>query len=80
MVRLTYTREISDETIRRRLGEMQLKPWQEKMWCIPKVDAEFVARMEDVLALYAERAGSPTRPSSASTKRLGSSSARRACR
>ncbi len=24
------------------------------MWCIPKVDAEFVARMEDVLALYAE--------------------------
>ena len=33
---------------------MQLKPWQEKMWCIPKVDAEFVARMEDVLALYAE--------------------------
>ena len=30
------------------------QPWQEKMWCIPKVDAEFVARMEDVLALYAE--------------------------
>ena len=24
------------------------------MWCIPKVDAEYVARMEDVLALYAE--------------------------
>jgi hypothetical protein len=24
------------------------------MWCIPKVDAEFVARMEDVLELYAE--------------------------
>src|ERR1041385_4413151 len=24
------------------------------MWCIPKVDAEFVARMEDVLALYTE--------------------------
>jgi hypothetical protein len=35
-------------------GELQLKPWQEKMWCIPKIDAEFVARMEDVLALYAE--------------------------
>jgi hypothetical protein len=40
---------------------MQLKPWQEKMWCIPKVDAEFVARMEDVLALYAERPD-PRRP------------------
>ncbi len=24
------------------------------MWCIPKVDADFVARMEDVLELYAE--------------------------
>ena len=54
MVRLTVHDSVSDETIRRRLGELQLKPWQEKMWCIPKVDAEFVARMEDVLALYAE--------------------------
>jgi transposase len=61
MVRLTVHTKISEETIRRRLGEMQLKPWQEKMWCIPKVDAEFVARMEDVLALYAERAD-PRRP------------------
>ena len=56
MVCLTEHASISDETIRRRLGELQLKPWQEKMWCIPKVDAEFVARMEDVLALYAEPA------------------------
>jgi transposase len=54
MVRLTVHESVSDETIRRRLGELQLKPWQEKMWCIPKVDADFVARMEDVLALYAE--------------------------
>jgi transposase len=56
MVRLTAHDSVSDETIRRRLGELQLKPWQEKMWCIPKVDADFVARMEDVLALYAEPA------------------------
>lgn len=56
MVRLTVHDSISDETIRRRLDELQLKPWQEKMWCIPKVDADFVARMEDVLALYAEPA------------------------
>lgn len=55
MVRLTVHATVSTETIRRRLDEMQLKPWQEKMWCIPKVDAEFVARMEDVLALYAEK-------------------------
>jgi transposase len=56
VVRLTVHDSVSDETIRRRLGELQLKPWQEKMWCIPKVDAEFVARMEDVLALYNEPA------------------------
>lgn len=54
IVRLTVHDSVSDETIRRRLGELQLKPWLEKMWCIPKVDAEYVARMEDVLALYAE--------------------------
>ena len=54
MVRLTNHPSISSETIRRRLAENELKPWQKKMWCIPKVDAEFVARMEDVLDLYAE--------------------------
>jgi len=54
MVRLTAHGSVSIETIRRRLGEIDLKPWREKMWCIPKVDGEFVARMEDVLALYAE--------------------------
>jgi transposase len=54
MVRLTRHDSLSAETVRRRLTEKKLKPWQEKMWCIPKVDAEFVARMEDVLDLYAE--------------------------
>lgn len=54
MVRLTQHASISPETIRRRLAENELKPWLKKMWCIPKVDAEFVARMEDVLELYAE--------------------------
>src|SRR5580698_3466084 len=54
MVRLTKHDSLSSETIRRRLAENKLKPWQKKMWCIPKVDAEFVARMEDVLELYAE--------------------------
>ena len=54
MVRMTRHDSLSSETIRRRLAENQLKPWLKKMWCIPKVDAEFVARMEDVLELYAE--------------------------
>lgn len=54
MVRLTRHDSLSSETIRRRLAENQLKPWQKKMWCIPKIDAEFVARMEDVLELYVE--------------------------
>ncbi len=46
--------EVSAETVRRRLKEKKLKPWQRKMWCIPAVDSEFVARMEDILDLYAE--------------------------
>jgi transposase len=54
MVRLTAHTSLSSETIRRRLAEKELKPWLQKMWCIPKVDTEFVARMEDVLDLYAE--------------------------
>ncbi|HEX5853672.1 MAG TPA: IS630 family transposase [Solirubrobacteraceae bacterium] len=54
MVRLTAHERISDETVRRRLAEVDLKPWQKKMWCVPKLDGEYVARMEDVLALYAE--------------------------
>jgi len=31
-----------------------IKPWQKRQWCIPAVGAAFVARMEDVLDLYAE--------------------------
>jgi transposase len=52
MVRLTPHETLSRATVGRRLAENDLKPWQRKMWCIPKVDAEFVARMEDVLDLY----------------------------
>ena len=61
MVSLTEHDSLSRETVRRRLAENQLKPWQKKMWCVPKVDAEYVARMEDVLDLYAE-APDPLRP------------------
>lgn len=52
MVRRTEHETLSRETVRRRLGEQRLKPWQKKMWCIPHIDAEYVARMEDVLSLY----------------------------
>jgi transposase len=54
LVRLTEHDNISRETVRRRLEENELKPWRKDMWCIPRVDGEFVARMEDVLNLYAE--------------------------
>lgn len=61
MVALTEHESLSDETVRRRLAENALKPWRREMWCIPKVDAAFVAAMEDVLDLYAE-APDPKRP------------------
>jgi len=54
MVKLTEHESLSRETVRRRLSENALKPWRKKMWCVPHVDAEYVARMEDVLDLYAE--------------------------
>src|SRR4051794_18245608 len=54
IVRLTEHDGISRETVRRRLAENELKPWREKMWCVPKIDGAYVARMEDVLDLYAE--------------------------
>jgi transposase len=61
LVRLTEHASLSRETVRRRLAENDLKPWRKDMWCIPKVDADYVARMEDVLDLYAE-APDPKRP------------------
>jgi transposase len=61
LVELTEHEELPRETVRRRLAENDLKPWRKDMWCIPKVDAEYVARMEDVLDLYAE-APDPKRP------------------
>jgi transposase len=54
LVRLTLHDSISRETVRRRLAENELKPWRQDMWCIPQVNGEYVARMEDVLDLYAE--------------------------
>jgi transposase len=61
MVKVTAHESLSRETVRRRLAENDLKPWRKDMWCIPEVDADYVARMEDVLDLYAE-AADPKRP------------------
>ena len=61
MARRTEHAELSRETVRRRLKENKLKPWQQDMWCIPQVDGTYVARMEDVLDLYAEKPD-PKRP------------------
>ena len=68
LVRLTTHETLSSATVGRRLADMKLKPWREKRWCIPTVNAEYVARMEDVLALYAE-APTPGDRWSASMKR-----------
>lgn len=61
VVTLIEHESISARTIGRILKENELKPWQKRMWCIPKIDAEYVARMEDVLSLYAEEPD-PSRP------------------
>src|ERR1700731_4504776 len=61
MVKLTEHKNLSHQTGRGRPAENGLKPWRKDMWCIPQVDGEYVARMEDVLDLYAE-APDPRRP------------------
>lgn len=45
-------RSISREQVRIILQEHDLKPWREKMWCIGKIDAEYITRMEDILDVY----------------------------
>jgi transposase len=45
-----------------RAEKNELKPWQQKMWCIPpKCDAEFVCAMENVLEVY-KRPLDPSHP------------------
>ena len=61
LICLTELDAISHETIRQRLKENDLKPWQKKMWCIGKLDAAYIARMEHILDLYAEPAD-PNKP------------------
>ncbi len=43
---------ISKEKVRIILLEHDLKPWQQKSWCVPELNDEFIERMEDVLKVY----------------------------
>jgi hypothetical protein len=43
---------VGRETMRVLLQSHELKPWRERMWCVAKLDEEYIARMEDVLAVY----------------------------
>lgn len=52
---------ISRESIRIILQEHDLKPWQQKSWCVPELDDEFIEKMEDVLKVY-ERPYNEQRP------------------
>jgi DDE superfamily endonuclease/Homeodomain-like domain len=52
IVQRAVVKSISTETIRLILQEHDLKPWRQQSWCVPKLDAQFIARMEDILALY----------------------------
>ncbi|WDE06712.1 IS630 family transposase [Thalassomonas viridans] len=61
LIALTDLQTISLETIRSRLKQNQLKPWQKKMWCLGKLDSDFIAQMEAVLELYA-RPANPKEP------------------
>ena len=54
LIALTDLENISLETIRLRLKQNNLKPWQKKMWCIGSLDAAYIASMEHILDLYAE--------------------------
>ena len=53
--------KISKEALRILLSSREIKPWRHKMWCIPKIDDEFIRCMEDVLGVY-ERPYDPSEP------------------
>mgnify|MGYP000541787749 CR=1 FL=1 len=52
---------ISRSSIQIILNEHELKPWREKMWCVPNLNDEYIERMEDILKIY-ERPYNPLKP------------------
>lgn len=55
MVKLSDHTALSRDTVRRCRAENDLKPRRRDMWCIPEVDGTHMARMGNVLDLYAEK-------------------------
>lgn len=60
-VKRKLVRSISTSKVQIILKEHDLKPWREKMWCIPEFNEEYIERMEDVLKVY-EKDYNPKRP------------------
>jgi len=52
LVRLEIVESVCQQTVLTTLNKNELKPWQNKEWCIPEANAEFVCHMEDVLDVY----------------------------
>lgn len=52
---------ISKEKIRLILKNHNIKPWQQKMWCVPRLNEAYIERMEDVLKTY-EKPYNPKEP------------------
>jgi len=52
-ITLSDVEAVSIETIRRRFKANDLKPWQKKMWCVGRMNADYIAQMEHILDLYA---------------------------
>ncbi|HLA87076.1 MAG TPA: IS630 family transposase [Anaerolineales bacterium] len=61
LVELKLVDSISDVAVNASAKKNELKPWLVKSWVIAKPSAQFVAKMEDVLAVY-ERPYDPKRP------------------
>jgi len=80
LVALTQHASLSRETVRRRLAENELKPWQKDMWCIPKVDAPSLSRAWRMCSTSMAKRPIRSGRSCASTRARSSSSARRASR
>src|SRR5579871_733426 len=53
LIQLGFFTKISRSTVHRSMADNELKPWQNKEWCIPpECNGEFVCHMEDVLDVY----------------------------
>jgi hypothetical protein len=61
LIRLEVVDYITDSTVCNVMKKNEIKPWLVKEWCIPQADAEFVAKMENVLDVY-QRPYDPFRP------------------